>query len=307
MRPLSAPPRPAGSSGGAPRRRRDPAPSRISFRIKRLWRSERVRRALTVYAPAALVVAVVGWTLSQAELRALAVERWETLSAAVAARPEFAVRRIVVRGAEAAVAREVTAALAPYRGASSLSADAEAIRGEVLRVGWVESANVRLSAPESLIVTIRQRAPAALWRNDGALILLDETGVEIGPAGSRAAYPHLPVIAGRGADKVVTEARAVIAAAAVVAPRLRGLVRIGERRWDAVLQDGPLVLLPAEGAVEAMGYLAALQSGENVLGRDVEVIDLRLGVRPTLRLSPDAADALGASREPPKTVKGKDA
>lgn len=298
MRPVMGERR-APAAAAAPKRRRDPAPSRLGFRLKRLWRSARFRKAMTVWAPMALVVAGAGWALAQAEWRALAIDKAAELREAVAARPEFAVRRIVVRGASPEVAAEARALLAPYRGASSLTANAEAIRAELRDLGWIAGANVRLSAPETLIVTIRERTPVALWRANGALTLIDRDGVAIAPVGARADHPDLPVIAGPGADRAVEEARAVIAAAAGLASRLRGLVRVGERRWNAIFHEGPDVMLPAEGAVDAMGYLAALQAGEDVMGRDVAAIDLRLSRRPTLRLNDGALEALEALRAPP--------
>lgn len=301
MRPLSA---------ARPRsypKRRDPAPSRLAFRLKRLWRSSRVRKALTVWAPLALCLAGAGWALGQADWRALALAKVEEVRQGLADRPEFAVRRVEVRGASPEVEAAVLAVLARHVGASSLTADVEAIRAEIRGIGWVARAKVRLSAPESLIVSIRERVPVALWRLKGALTLLDGDGHPIAPAAARADHPDLPVIAGPGAARAVAEARALIAAAAGLAPRLRGLVRIGERRWNAVFHDGPEVLLPAKGAVDAMSYLAALQAGEDVMGRDVSAIDLRLADRPTLRLNPDAVGALDALRAPTPAPDGEDA
>lgn len=288
------------------RRRRDPAPSRLAFRLKRLWRSARFRKAATVWAPLALTVAAAGWALAQAEWRDLAFAKSAELREAFAARPEFAVRRIEIRGAAPRVEAELRRRLATHLGASSLTADVEAIREEVRTFGWVAAANVRLSAPESLIVSVRQRRPVALWRRGEALTLIDAAGVAVAPAGARADHPTLPVLAGEGADRAVEEARALVDAAAGLAPRLRGLVRVGERRWNAVFHEGPEVLLPAEGAIDAMGYLAALQDGEDVMGRDVSIIDLRLPGRPTLRLNEGAVEALEALRAPPDAAEGEE-
>lgn len=298
-------------SGETPRqrlqkpRRRDPAPSRIGFRLKRMWRSARLRRAVIVYAPLLAAAGVVGWTAAQPHLRAAALETVEDWRAEITARPEFAVRRIEVRGAGPEVTAQVRAALEPWLGASSLGADATEIRRTVAALGWVRRARVRLAAPETLIVSVKERAPAMIWRDGETLTLLDETGAHIAPLAARADRPELPVIAGPGADAAAAEARGILAAAGAIAPRVRGLVRVGERRWNAVLADGPTVMLPARGGADAMGLLAAMQAGEDVLGRDVSHIDLRLGSRPTLRLRPDAKRALEAARAPRKP--GEDA
>ena len=84
------------------------------------------------------------------------------------------------------------------------------------------------------------------------------------------------------------EALALIDAAAPVALRLRGLVRMGERRWDVVLDNEQRILLPEDGAVEALERVMALTQAEDMLARDVHVVDMRFAARPTLRLSPSA-------------------
>lgn len=296
------PPLKAGRKG-----RKDPAPSRLSYRMKRLWRRAAFRRAVTFHGPILIAVGALAWAAAQPHIRAEVVELATMTRATVSERPEFAVRRIDVRGADLtpAVEVEVRAALSPWLGASSLAADAAEIRAAVGQIGWVESAGVRLSAPETLIVTVRERRPVVIWRRGDALMLLDAAGAHIAPLGARAERPDLPLIAGEGADLAVADAVAVTSAAAGIRPRLRGLVRVGNRRWNAVIQDGPVVMLPALGAPDAMGYLAALDAGEHVLSRNITHVDLRLKDRPTLRLSAEAMEELEAARKPRKP--GKDA
>lgn len=278
----------------------DPAPSRLAFRLKRLWRSEAVRRAVAVRAPAALLLAGCVWIGAQPDLR----ERGEALARAAFAgfadRPEFAIRRIEVRGAAPEAAREIEAALAPWRGASSLAADVAAIRAATEAIGRVERATVRLSAPETLIVAVTERRPALVWRSGGLLRLIDAEGVALAELAARADRADLPLVAGPGAERAAAEALRIFAAAAGLRPRLRGLVRVGERRWDAILHEGPTVMLPETGAADAMGYLAALDAGERVTRRAVTHIDLRLAGRPTLRLAPEAAEARARAKAPKK-------
>ena len=287
--------------------RRDPAPSRLGFRLKRLWRSERFRRFATLWAPALVTLAAIGWAAAQEEWRAFAVASFDEARLALKERPEFAIRRIEVRGASPEVEGYVRAILSDQIGASSLDADVEAVRAGIAEIGWVAEAKVRLAAPETLMVTVREREAEAIWRRKGRLSLIDREGVVISPIARRDERPDLPVIAGAGADLAAAEAIDALAAAGPLAERVRGLVRIGERRWDMVLADGPRVLLPAEGAADAVAYLTVVQDRGDIVGQDVSVIDLRLMDRPTLRLNEGAVEALEARRKPPKKGREKDA
>ncbi|WP_340109508.1 cell division protein FtsQ/DivIB [Pikeienuella sp. HZG-20] len=287
---------------------RDPAPSRIAFRLKRRWRSPAFRRVIMVQVPVAAALIALGGALAQPDIRQAAMDRFETVRGEIVARPEFAIRRIEVRGASPAVAATVRASLQPWIGASSLAADAASIRAAVGALGWVESAGARLVAPETLIVTVKERTPALVWRMGPDLTLLDRNGGRIASLAARAERPDLPLIAGAGADRAAADAQAVLDAAGGLAARIRGLVRVGERRWDVVIEDGPRIMLPAAGAADAMSYVAALEAGERVLSREVSHVDLRLERRPTLRLTAGGVEALEAarnSREPRKA--GKDA
>jgi cell division protein FtsQ len=73
---------------------------------------------------------------------------------------------------------------------------------------------------------------------------------------------------------------------------LRGLVRMGERRWDLVLDRDQRILLPETNPVRALERLLALDQAEGILTRDITAADLRLDHRPTLRLTAGAAETL---------------
>ena len=88
----------------------------------------------------------------------------------------------------------------------------------------------------------------------------------------------------------VAEARAIYAAALPLAGRMRGLIRRGERRWDVVLDRDQVIQLPEQGAVAALERVIALDEAEDMLGRDLAVIDMRIPGRPTLRMAPGAVD-----------------
>ena len=246
---------------------------------------------------------------SQTELRDQVMAKIDEMKQQALGRPEFAVTRLTIEGATPAVEAALRRQLAYTLGASSLTFDAERARRRAEALGWVRSAQARLEAPRTLNIAITLREPALIWRRSEALTLLDASGAAIDRLETRAAHPDLPLIAGLGANapRAVNEAMALFRKAGALAPRLRGLVRIGERRWDAVLHDGPVIMLPAKGALDALAYVKALeQTPEKPLTKDVTAIDLRIQGRPTLRLGPDALQSLHDGRNA-KAATGEDA
>ena len=69
-----------------------------------------------------------------------------------------------------------------------------------------------------------------------------------------------------------------------LANRIRGLVYMGARRWDVVLDNNQRLMLPEQQPVETLERIIALDQAENLLSRDLTVVDFRLVDRPTLRL-----------------------
>lgn len=108
---------------------------------------------------------------------------------------------------------------------------------------------------------------------------------------SRADRPDLPLIAGDGAEQNISEALTLYARAGPLRGRVRGLVRIGERRWDIILDRDQRILLPGEDAIAAFDRVIALDEAQDMLERDVSIVDMRNAKRPTLRMNKEAAAA----------------
>jgi cell division protein FtsQ len=284
------PRRPGAAAASAARAPRDPAPSRLSYRMNRLWLTPLFRAFLQVGVPGFAAALAIGLWLSDEDRRAAIAGKGAEIVRQVQERPEFMVNLMSVEGASPEIDAAVRTALPVHFPVSSFDLDLEAMRAAVSEIDAVASADLRIRPGGILEVTVVERVPAVLWRGPNGLMLLDAGGHRVGPAESRLARPDLPLIAGEGADRAVPEALRLIEAAAPVGPRLRGLVRMGERRWDVVLDRGQRILLPAEGAVEALERVMALAEAEEMLERDVTVIDMRFGQRPTLRLSPAALE-----------------
>lgn len=264
---------------------REPGPAPWRYRLNRLWRRRSVRRAVTVHVPALAFAAAATLLASDPAVHAAVGAQVAAAREALTARPEFAIRRIEVEGASPMVRAEILASLTDAMGASSLRLDAAAVRRRVESLGWVASARVSLEAPEALRVQVSERAAAAVWRVDGEPVLIDRGGAVIEPAFSRRDHPDLPLIAGEGANAAVEEALAVLSVAGPLAPRVRGLVRVGDRRWNVALDHGLTLMLPAEAPVVAMAEAAALQAREGLFDRDLAAVDMRLPGAPVLRLT----------------------
>ena len=274
-----------------PEARKGPGPSKLTYRLSRAWAKPIVRNAALVYLPL-VALAIAGWRIAADDgWRGMIEVKIVSVVEQIAARPEFAVRGVAVFGGRDELQADVRRALDIQPGMSSLKLDVEELRRRTEALGAVETATVQFDPQGTLRITVVERIAVVLFRrSDGVLVVLDKGGVEIGPAGPRADHPELPVILGAGAQDRVGEVIALLGGAPDIVPRLRAFVRVGERRWDLVLDRDLLIKLPESGGVEALSRIMALHYGEELLDRDIAVIDMRLPERPTLRMKPEAAE-----------------
>jgi cell division protein FtsQ len=220
--------------------RRDPAPTRLAYRMNRLWLTPLFRAMLRVGLPVFLVIFCTGLYLADEGRR------------------------------------------------DGLVTFAQDVRRTISGLDAVARAELHIRAGGVLQITIDERLPAVVWRGRDGLELLDVNGLRVSALGARSDRPDLPLIAGEGAYEGVPEALDILAAASPIEDRIRGLVRVGARRWDVVLDRGQRVMLPETGAVRAMERVIAMDKAEEMLARDLVTVDLRQSDRPTLRMSDGA-------------------
>ncbi len=292
MQPLNAQRR----SGHEPVMRRDPAPSRWAYRMQRVMLTPYLRALLRVGLPSFVVLAMTGLYLADEGRRAGVVGVFTEIREKFESRPEFRVSLASIEGCSDDLAEAVRARLGLNLPQSSFDLDLDAARARIEALDAVKSAELRVRSGGVLQVLVTERQPVAVWRTEDGLTLVDDTGHRVAGLHARTDRPDLPLIAGQGADAAAAEALSLIAAAGPLAPRIRGLVRMGDRRWDIVLDRDQRILLPTGDPVRALERLLALDHAQDILARDLLVIDLRNDARPTLRLSTLAMTALRRSQ-----------
>ncbi len=268
----------------------DPAPSRLAWRIERLMLTPGVRFVMRTGLPMAALGLAGYWYFSQPEVQARLTDTVSEIRASIEQRPEFMVNLMAIDGAGSELAETIRTAVHVDFPISSFDLDLDALRADITALDPIENVAVRIRSGGILQVDVTPRVPVVVWRSETGLRLLDAEGQAVGPLTWRADRADLPLIAGEGAEKAVQEARALFRAAAPLKDRLRGLQRVGLRRWDVVLDKGQRILLPARDPVPALERMIALDGASEILTRDITRIDLRLRARPTIQMQARATD-----------------
>ena len=195
-------------------------------------------------------------------------------AAETAGRAGFRVEQIEITGLKRMDRMSVYAVALDQQSRAMPLVDLAAVREKLLRYGWIADAHVSRRLPDTLLVDIVERTPAAVWQDRGRLTLIDKDGVLLDPVDA-AAIPDLPLVIGPGADKQAPAYQALLAAAPALKPRVRAASWVGNRRWDLRFDSGETLKLPEDGAGAALLDFARRDGAHPLLGRGWVSFDMR--------------------------------
>lgn len=285
--------------------RRDPAPSKWQYRLQRMWLTPVYRFAFRYVMPVA-VTGLIGAAIWSDQDRAAAITaQVASVQSMFESRPEFRVDFLSIEGASVDLADAVRAKLALTLPVSSFDLDLDLLRQTAETLDAVAEASVQIRAGGVLRVALVERQAALIWRNGDQLEMLDSTGHRVASLRARADRADLPLIVGKGANAVTNEALDILAAAGPIGQSIRGLQRMGERRWDIILDRNQRIMLPEHNPLAALDRALALDTAEKLFARDITAIDLRYGPRPVLRMAPYAMTQSLRARGIKPTVESK--
>ena len=266
--------RQAGGSRQAGKRksRRKSAPSRFARAIGAIPISAAMWQRL---ATAAILSAAAGAILMIAILLGVPSYLGNQLAEGIG-RAGFAVKRIEVTGIDRMERMTVYAVALDQNSRAMPLVDLNKVRAQLLQYGWIADARVSRRLPDTLVVDIVERKPAAVWQHAGQLSLIDERGIVLEPVALNA-MPDLPLIVGPDANVQATALSELLAHAPRLKPMLAGATWIGARRWDLKFQSGEVLALP-EGearAAAALNKFEGMDGVDRLLGRGFVRFDMR--------------------------------
>ena len=218
----------------------------------------------------------------------------------LAGRLGMTVQGIEIAGRQKTPERAIYAALGVRQGDPILGVDLQAARARVEAINWVQSATVERRLPATLVVSITERSPFAIWQNKGEFVLIDRQGKEVRNASVDAFMGQLLLLVGAGAEAAAVGIVEALATQPGLATRVVAAVRVGERRWNLRMTNGADVMLPEGHERQALARLAELQASQSLLDRPLALVDLRLPDRLVVRPAPPPA-AAPAAATPRKT------
>jgi cell division protein FtsQ len=264
---------------------RPKAQSRRAWRLRR-----RAARRAAIVSLALGVVAATGWVLASG-LPARAVEAAVTASDGLMVAAGLTVHNVELSGRREAAQADIVAALGLSADTPILHVDLAKARARLESLGWVGAAHVTRRLPSTIAVRLAEREPFALWQRGGRIAVIDRDG-EIITRDGLTRFTDLPLVVGEGAAAAAAALIDLIRTAPDMSGHVEAAIRVGDRRWTLRLDSGTDIYLPEFGEADAWRRLVALEREDQILSRDITIIDLRAGDRAVIRLPPEIAARL---------------
>ena len=164
--------------------------------------------------------------------------------------------------------------------------DVAATRQRLLQFGWVRDARVSRRFPDTVVVDIVERRPAAIWQQNGRLALIDMEGVVLEQV-KLDAMPDLPIVIGPAANVHASELARLTSSTPQLKPMMVGATWVGGRRWDIRFQSGETLALPEgeEASQKALARFAKMDQATPLLSRGFVRFDMRIPDKFIVRVS----------------------
>ena len=187
----------------------------------------------------------------------------------------FTLKTVKINGRNHTTHQELNDALELQNGEPILSINLTEKRLQIEQLGWVESAYLERLLPNTLRLTIIERTPIALLQTKGGHKLIDDNGAIIAGVAPEA-FSHLPVVSGEEAAERANHLIETLKTEPELYAEIWAIQHISKRRWNVHMKNGITIKLPEKGPGFAWSRLARFEHRNQIIQRDLAVIDMRL-------------------------------
>ena len=186
----------------------------------------------------------------------------------------YVLDNVLIMGQHNLSSDDIVASLNADVGTPIFAISLEESKNRLTQNDWVKSLAIQRKLPDTIIVSLLERKPIALWQVNKHLYLIDDEGDIIKNAVPEkfANFIHL---VGEGANVHANELIEQLAMSPSLAGKVKYAVRYGQRRWDLNLEGSINVKMPENSFVSAYEYLITMYKNKSLFENSIKSIDLR--------------------------------
>ena len=270
-----------------------PRPSKIRYRLERVWLRRWVRKLIFYLSIIIIFFIFCLFIFMYSNDRIKLIEFKTYFQNYIFERPELSVSKLEITNANSDLMNQINAILQLSFPINSMQLDIKNLQKIINKIDSVESSSVRIKDTGVLVVEVIERKPVAVYRENDELTLIDLNGHKINNIFSRSDRKDLPFIVGFEANFYVKEALEIYQLLSFDLKEIRGIIRIGKRRWDIILKNNLRIKLPEKNPKRSLRKFLSRDSNYLIASNNFTIIDLRFANKIILRKIPkDIQDPL---------------
>ena len=252
-----------------------PRPSKIRYRLERVWLRLWLRK-LILYLSLILVFSTFCLLIFVYSNDWIKLKEYKNyFKNYIFERPELSVSKLEIKTTNLDLVNQINAILKLSFPINSIKLDINHIQKIINQIDSVESSNVRINDSGVLLVEVIERKPVAVYRENDDLALIDLKGYKINNIFSRNDRKDLPLIVGTEGNYQVKEALEIYQLLSIYLNEIRGLIRIGERRWDIIFKNNKRIKLSEKYPKRSLRNFLSSDKSYLISSNDFVIIDLR--------------------------------
>jgi len=262
-----------------------PRPSKIRYRLERVWLRLWFMK-LTLYLSLTLVFLIFCLFIFVYSSDWIKLKEYKNhLKNYIFERPELSVSKLEIKTANLDLINQINAILKLSFPINSINLDINNLQKIINKIDSVESSNVRINDSGVLLVEVIERKPVAVYREQDELSLIDIKGYKITNIFSRSDRKDLPLIVGTEGNYQIKEALEIYQLLSANINEIRGLIRIGKRRWDIIFKNNKRIKLPEKNPKRLLRKFLSSDKSYLISSNNFSIIDLRFTNKIILRKS----------------------
>ncbi len=261
----------------------DPAPSRLYYKINRLFYRLWFRLVLIIVLLVVSILLSKKFLYKDIDLNAEIKFLSEESSAIYKDLTKLSITRILVKGAQESLKKEIITLIenAATEGFSALKA--QALREKIEDIRKVKKAFVKFSTDGLVIVNVIERKEAVVFFNNDLYEVLDSNGVILFIKQNYEGLSTFPLLVGKDASKNINALLALVNEIGSYKSEVLYYEWVGERRWNIHMKSELVFKLPENDLNKGLNVMRMFLRETNKLSEAVVSVDLRNIDKPIIR------------------------
>ena len=261
----------------------DPAPSKLSYKINRLF-YKLWFKLLLIFILLLLSGLLIKKFLYKnidlsAEIKSLSEEGTELYKNLT----ELSISQIVVKGAQEPLREEIIMLINNMANEEFSALKAQSLREKIKKIKKVKNAIVKLSTNGLVIVNVVERKQAAVFLNNNLYEVLDRNGVVLSVNSDYEGLSRFPLIVGKSGSKNIPDLLTLVKEIGLYESEVLYYEWVGERRWNVHMKSNLVFKLPENNMNKGVELMRIFLRQTNEYPRPLVSIDLRNLDKPIIK------------------------